>query len=93
MTEPLYMTQLGNWLNDNPLRAWRKRTKPKVTLLVVSFECACSIQSVINWENGSTLPRMASMEALARLMGTTRPHLDEAWARWNAARPKIKIPA
>lgn len=93
MIEPLHMTQLGNWLNDNPLRVWRLKNKPKVTLLVVSIEIDCSIQSVINWENGSTLPRLASMRALARLMGTTQPHLDTAWAAWNAARPKLKVPA
>jgi len=68
------------WSDRNPLYAWRSSnglSRNAVAALVGS-----SLNSVINWERGGSIPTDEKIEAIARAMNKNSGVLRREWDEW-----------
>lgn len=73
------------WRNANPLREYRfERGMSQFTAATM---LGVHSQSVQGWEFGRAVPNKEHMEAIAKLMVTTRTLLTVRWSRWLEQRP------
>lgn len=73
------------WIEQNPLRAWRKREGFQAA--AVAGMASSTPNSMKNWERGHVRPCAAKMAKLAELMGTRQITLEGQWTDWENARP------
>jgi transcriptional regulator with XRE-family HTH domain len=72
------------WTERNPLRAWRLRHKPKLTILEAAGELGVGMSMVQMYEKGVHKPGPSKDEVLTRLLGSD---WSEKWDAWLAKRP------
>jgi transcriptional regulator with XRE-family HTH domain len=82
------MHDMETWINDNPLRIWRKANNLTETDAAVLM--GSSVGSVRNWERGAVRPRALHMANIARAMGARQSALERDWSSWYGRRPGRK---
>lgn len=75
-----------NWMEENPLRRWRKRNE--LSMMDAAATLGVGLSSVQNWEQGAYQPNEESMPKLADLLGVKPETLTRQWREWYRDRPR-----
>lgn len=76
---------MTEWREQNPLRAWRRRTGTHATTVAARLDV--SNVTIMHWEKGNKTPKPANLKAIGRLIGD--PKIRLTWARWQANDPRL----
>ena len=71
------------WVDENPLRAWRRETKRPI--LQTAAQIKASMTSIQLWERGVHKPGEDHMAAIATLIGDEG--IDARWDEWKSRQP------
>jgi hypothetical protein len=80
-----YREAVKEWVDRNPLRAWRLAQTPKVGILECAGLVGVGMSMMQMYERGAHKPGPSKHAAVARLLG---PDWPEQWDAWLAAKPK-----
>lgn len=75
------------WYNTNPIRLWRFRHKPPVTLTQLARDLAVSRQAIWYWEHGRRVPKADHLDTLAHLSDNAINWKE--WDQWLSRRPLL----
>lgn len=81
-----YRQEVKAWLEQNPLRQWRK--KNKLFLKDIGSAVNAGYHSVFRWENGMSEPGETQMKDLIRITGIG--NLQKQYREWIKKRPILK---
>jgi DNA-binding transcriptional regulator YiaG len=76
----------NQWLEDNPLRKFRKGSKSKLKLHELAAMLGVSGYTIQRWESGMFKPNEESMEKLKRIIGE---HVESEWNIWWSSKPEL----
>jgi len=79
------IAELTAWLEQNPLRKFRK--KNKLGLMEIAGLLGVGVSTVQTWEKGVTVPKSEKFKMLANLLNA--PDIEETWFKWLENKPKI----
>ena len=82
MTE--LMQRQKEWIEDNPLRQYRKANK--IALMQASSLLGVGVYAIQTWEIGAEMPNEDNMAKLCRMLGEDFP---ERWAEWIKKQPRV----
>lgn len=74
------------WVEKNPLRAWRKAQKPPVTILESASLLGVGMSMVQMYERGAHKPGPDRAEAFAKVLGSD---WSTRWDRWTKSKPTL----
>lgn len=73
------------WVNQNPLRAWRLEQEPQITLHDTAARIGVGMSMLQMYERGVHKPGPKAADGLAELLGAD---WSDRWDRWLASQPK-----
>ena len=76
---------MNDWRDENPLRAWRRKTGTKARTVADRLEV--SNITIMHWEKGDKTPKPENLKAIGRLIGDV--NIRQSWARWIANDPSL----
>lgn len=68
------------WETQNPLRRWREETETSRSRVAATV--SVSLNSVVNWENGCTIPNDDHMSSIAHILGCDTETMKSRWYEW-----------
>jgi transcriptional regulator with XRE-family HTH domain len=71
------------WVEENPLRRWRKREG--MSMMRAAAMIGVGMSTVQLWEQGAHLPK--TYDAIADVLGVKPTTLARAWREWYNDRP------
>ncbi len=95
-TKHMIYTTEAEWLAANPIRVWRdsqtNENEVSAPMQAVADITGKTRSAVLQWENGSFIPKHDSMVKLADLMHYNNSDaLYEEWQAWLDAKPAADV--
>ena len=82
-------TRTQEWIEENPLRVWRKSQKnaegKSLSMRELASIIGVNLMSVQGWEVGNSFPSPGNMASIVQL--TKDPGIVQRWYEWNAKGP------
>jgi transcriptional regulator with XRE-family HTH domain len=78
--------RIEEWVEENPIRQWRKRTGRRQ--IDVAEETGTAVSQVAAWERATYFPSFSKLRDIAGLMGRDPAKLEHAFRLWYERRPK-----
>jgi DNA-binding transcriptional regulator YiaG len=76
---------IRNWIEEGPLRTWRKSQTPKVSIHQASAMLNVTPSTIQLWESGG-VPRFENMNILAEV--TENREIVHDWKQWLDKKPE-----
>lgn len=73
-----------DWIDRNPLRAWRLKHDPKITILETAERVGVGMSMIQMYERGVHKPGPSKDDVLTRLLGRG---WSKQWDEWLASKP------
>lgn len=74
------------WIEENPLRRWRRETN--TTIMQAAVRMGVTITTIQKWEFGGMRPGPENLARMAGAMGQQEEALADAWDSWLSRRPQ-----
>ena len=86
MNQTVEVTEYESWKATNPFRVFRQNRGWSGKEAAVRLDV--SVNTIANWEGGSSPPNEENTLAMAELMGLSREALTDQWLAWKRRRPQ-----